>query len=144
MYALPLAVFSMFHFTSGAAMSGMIPSWLPGGVFWVYLTGAALLAAAVSIVIQKKVALATLLLGIMLLTFVLVLHLPGVLGGGEGLKPVCRCCSKTWLWPVQPFTFQVIQHNCIGSHRKGVINHYQLNKNYSTVMFFFSHCKLNS
>jgi hypothetical protein len=76
----------MFHFTSGAAMSGMIPSWLPGGVFWVYLTGAALLAAAVSIVIQKKVALATLLLGIMLLTFVLVLHLPGVLGGGEGAQ----------------------------------------------------------
>jgi hypothetical protein len=52
----------------------------------VYLTGAALLAAADSIVIQKKVALATLLRGIMWLTFGLVLHLPGVLGGGEGAQ----------------------------------------------------------
>ncbi len=85
-YALPMAVFGLFHFMNGSAMAGMIPSWLPGGVFWIYLTGAGLIAAAVSIIIQKKAALATLLLGIMLVIFVLVLHLPGALGGGDGAQ----------------------------------------------------------
>lgn len=85
-YALPMAVFGLFHFMNGSAMAGMIPSWLPGGVFWIYLTGAGLIAAAVSIIIQKKAALATLLLGIMLVIFVLVLHLPGALGDGDGAQ----------------------------------------------------------
>jgi uncharacterized membrane protein len=85
-YALPMAVFGLFHFMNGSRMAGMIPSWLPGGVFWVYVTGAGLLAAAVSIIIQKKAGLATLLLGIMLVIFVLVLHLPGAMAGGDGAQ----------------------------------------------------------
>jgi len=40
LYALPMAVFGIMHFMNGSAMSGMVP--IPGGVFWVYVTGAAL------------------------------------------------------------------------------------------------------
>ncbi len=64
------------------AMAGMVP--IPGGAIWVYLTGAALLAAEVAFVINKKVRLACGLLGIMLLIFILSIHLPGVLAGGDG------------------------------------------------------------
>ena len=56
-------------------MAGMVP--IPGGVIWVYLTGLALVLAAVSMIIKKKMALATMLLGIMLVIFALSIHLPG-------------------------------------------------------------------
>lgn len=59
-------------------MAGMIPSWLPGGVFWVYLTGLALIAASVSLLIEKMTRLAMLLLALMLAIFILTLHLPGI------------------------------------------------------------------
>jgi len=78
LYALPFAVFGLFHFMNASNMAGMVP--LPGGVFWVYFTGVALIAAAVSFVIRKKVRLAGILLGIMLIIFVLSIHLPGTLG----------------------------------------------------------------
>ncbi|MCH2450083.1 MAG: hypothetical protein MK198_08040 [Gracilimonas sp.] len=84
MYALPFAIFGLLHFMNANAMSGMVP--IPGGVFWVYLTGVALIGAATAIIIQQKVSIVALLLGIMLLIFVLSIHLPGVISGGEGMQ----------------------------------------------------------
>ena len=79
LYALPFGVFGILHFVNAGQMAGMVP--IPGGVFWVYLTGLAMLAACVSILIERKVRLATILLGILLLVFVLSIHLPAVVGG---------------------------------------------------------------
>ena len=36
--AIPMAIFGLFHFISGPAMAGMVPSAVPGGVLWFYLT----------------------------------------------------------------------------------------------------------
>lgn len=77
LFALPFAVFGIFHFMNASSMAGMVP--IPGGVFWIYFTGVALLAAAVSFAIGKKVTLAATLLGIMLIIFVLAIHLPGTI-----------------------------------------------------------------
>jgi uncharacterized membrane protein YphA (DoxX/SURF4 family) len=79
LYALPFAIFGLFHFMRGGQMAGMVP--IPGGVFWVYLTGIAMIAACVSIIIEKKARLACILLGVMLLIYVLSIHLPAVIGG---------------------------------------------------------------
>ena len=79
LYALPFGVFGLMHFMASSEMAGYVPSWIPGGVFWVYLTGLALLTACVSIIIQKEARLASLLLALMLAIFVLTLHLPGVM-----------------------------------------------------------------
>ena len=81
LYAIPFAIFGLFHFMNAEGMAGMVP--VPGGVFWVYLTGIAMLAAAVSIIIKKKSALATLLLGVLLIIYALSIQLPMVLGGNE-------------------------------------------------------------
>ncbi len=84
LYALPLVVFGLFHFMNAKDMAGMVP--IPGGVFWLYLTGAGLLGAAVAILIGKLDKLATALLGLMLLIFALSIHLPGVIeSGGENV-----------------------------------------------------------
>lgn len=80
--AIPMAIFGILHFMAADSMAGMVP--IPGGAIWVYVTGIALIAAAVSIIIQKKSRLAASLLAVMLLIFVLAIHLPGVLAGGDG------------------------------------------------------------
>ena len=80
-FAVPFAIFGMMHFMAAGDMAGMVPSWVPGGVFWVYLTGLALIAAAVSLIIKKKVFLAAELLALLLIVFVLTIHLPALLGG---------------------------------------------------------------
>lgn len=84
LFALPFAVFGIMHLMSGADMAGYVPGFIPGGAFWVYLTGLAHLAASISFIIEKYTRLAGILLGVMLLIFVLTIHLPGVLSGGEG------------------------------------------------------------
>ena len=75
-FAIPFGVFGLFHFMNASQMAGMVP--IPGGVIWVYITGVALLAACISIIIQKYTRWACLLLALMLIIFVLTLHLPGV------------------------------------------------------------------
>lgn len=93
LYALPLALFGLFHFMSASAMAGMVPSMFPYPEIWVILTGLALILAAVAILIGKKARLASLLLGVMLLVFAIMIHLPGFLNGdhsatGNFLKDV--------------------------------------------------------
>jgi len=78
LYAIPMALFGILHFMNASDMAGMVPSFIPGGVFWVYLTGLGLILAAVSIIIQKQTRLACLLLAGMLILFVLTIHIPGL------------------------------------------------------------------
>jgi len=81
LYAIPMVIFGLFHFLNASAMAGMVP--IPGGVFWIYLTGLSLILAGLSIIIQKVDEWSSFLLAVMLLVFVLTIHLPGVLAGGE-------------------------------------------------------------
>lgn len=83
LYAIPMAVFGILHFMMAGAMAGMVPSFVPGGVIWVYITGVALIAAAVAILINKHAVLAAQLLGVMLLIFALSIHLVAVMGGDQ-------------------------------------------------------------
>ena len=79
--AVPIVIFGILHFMAADAMAGMVP--LPGGAIWVYVTGIALIAAGVSIIIQKKARLASTLLAVLLLIFVFAIHLTGALAGGD-------------------------------------------------------------
>ncbi len=81
LFAVPMLIFGVFHFMGANDMAGMVP--LPGGVFWVYLTGAALIAAAISIFIGKLDKLAAVLLALMLLIFVFTIHLGGAMSGDQ-------------------------------------------------------------
>jgi uncharacterized membrane protein YphA (DoxX/SURF4 family) len=85
LYALPMAIFGIFHFMNAKGMAEMAPF---GGEVIVYITGVALIAAAVSIIIGKMDKLAALLLALFLLIIVLSVHLPGVMGGSEASMPM--------------------------------------------------------
>ncbi|AOP35298.1 DoxX family protein [Leptospira tipperaryensis] len=82
-YAVPFAIFGLFHFLSAPAMSGMVPSYIPFPVIWVYLIGLALIAAAVSIITGIKTHLATILLAVLLGIFIVLVHLPGAAAGNQ-------------------------------------------------------------
>src|ERR1700689_4917991 len=77
-YALPIAAFGAEHFVFRDAIVQMIPSYLPAPMFWVYLVGAGLIAAAFAIAIQQKVELAAVLLTVMFTIFELTIHIPNV------------------------------------------------------------------
>ena len=83
MFAVPFAIFGMMHFMAAGDMVGMVPAWVPGGVFWVYVTGMALMAAAISIISKKQIYLASVLLAILMGVFVMTIHLPAILGGDQ-------------------------------------------------------------
>lgn len=75
-----LAVFGAEHLAGANFIMQMVPAWIPGRLFWAYFVGFALFAAAISIVLMKYVRLSASLLGLMFVLFVLLIHLPNVVG----------------------------------------------------------------
>lgn len=82
-FAVPFLFFGLVHFMNAQNMGGMIPEYIPGGAFWVYLTGVAHILAAIAILVKKWVKIATILLAVMLIIFALTIHLPGFLEGNQ-------------------------------------------------------------
>lgn len=74
LYAVPFAVFGIFHFMNANDMAGMAF----GSSILVYLTGACLIAATVSILIGKYDKLATVLLSVFLLLTAFLVHAAGI------------------------------------------------------------------
>lgn len=67
------------HFIYVNFVVRLIPSWIPGQVFWVYFTAIALIAGGIGICIKSTRQKAGLLTGLMILSWVILLHLPRVL-----------------------------------------------------------------
>jgi putative oxidoreductase len=80
-YALVIIVFGITHFANTEEMRAYVPAFVPGGGVWVYITGAALIASGIAIIINKQTRLAGILLAILLLSFALTIHLPKLING---------------------------------------------------------------
>ena len=78
-FAIPLAVFGALHLSSPGFVLPIVPPFVPARMFWVYLVGGALIAAALSISTNIGVRWSGLLFGIMMFLFVAMIHLPGAL-----------------------------------------------------------------
>jgi uncharacterized membrane protein len=77
-FAMPMGVFGTEHLVAASDMAQAVPSWMPAHLFWAYLVGVALIAAALSIILNKHARLAATLLGSMLLVFVALIHIPNI------------------------------------------------------------------
>jgi uncharacterized membrane protein len=75
-FAMAMAIFGMDHLVAAKAVSTVVPSWIPGQLFWAYFVGVALIAAALSLATQIQSRLASALLGIKIFLFVLLIHIP--------------------------------------------------------------------
>jgi len=75
-----LAAFLMLcgieHFIYVELVARMVPSWIPGHLFWAYFTGVALIAGAVGICVPLTSRLAAALSGLMIFLWVVLLHIP--------------------------------------------------------------------
>lgn len=83
LFGFSLPVFGILHFIYLDYVAGAIPAWIPGHVFWAYLTGVAHIAAGVSIITNILARLAAILLGWMFGLWVLLLHIPRAVAGSH-------------------------------------------------------------
>lgn len=79
LFAVPFAGFGILHLVRTDMFVGMVPSFIPGGAFWVYLLGVGMLFAASSFVTGVWVRQAALGIVVMLLIFITTLWLPRLL-----------------------------------------------------------------
>ncbi|MGC4100599.1 hypothetical protein [Ferruginibacter sp.] len=80
-YALSIGTFGVLHFMNAEEMKSGVPDYIPGGIVWIYITGACLILAAIAIIINKATRLACYLLAAMLLIFVFTIHLKHLMNG---------------------------------------------------------------
>ena len=78
-FAIGMAIFGADHLVAAKFVATIVPSWIPGHLFWTYFVGFALLAAALSLATSIRWRLAAALLGIMIFIFVLTIHIANLL-----------------------------------------------------------------
>jgi len=78
-----LFVFGVFHFIHPHDLLVFVPSFIPGGIIWVYFVGAAFILVALSFLTNKMVKLAGYVLAVLLIIFVLSIHLPNYMNAGD-------------------------------------------------------------
>lgn len=77
-FAIPLAAFGAEHLSAANFIKDGVPPYIPWHLFWAYFVGFALIAASLSIAAKIEVRWSGLLFGLMIFSFVAMLHLPRV------------------------------------------------------------------
>ena len=77
-YALVIGFFGVNHFLNGTGLQKQMPRFVPYSIFWIYLTGVLLIAAAVALLINKYVRVVGILLAIFLILIVVTVHIPAM------------------------------------------------------------------
>jgi len=78
LFGISMIIFGIQHFLYAAYIATLIPSWIPGHLFFVYFTGCAFIACGISVITGVKGSLGGLGMGVMFLLWVLCLHGPRV------------------------------------------------------------------
>ncbi|RMB63512.1 DoxX family protein [Dokdonia sinensis] len=81
LFILPFAVFGFLHFGPTEFTIDYIPDYLPFKVFWIYFSGACLIAFSFSAAFAKADKLAAVLLALELIIFVVMIHIPKAVEG---------------------------------------------------------------
>ena len=79
LFAVPFGIIGINHFFVIDFFKGMLTSFIPGGGFTIVFTGVLLVAASISIILKKYVAIACWLLAILLGLFILTIHIPNII-----------------------------------------------------------------
>ncbi len=79
LFALTIISFAGDHYLYAKEAADYVPSWIPFHLFWIYFTGAALFASGLAIILKIKSRLAATLLGSMILTWFIILHIPRII-----------------------------------------------------------------
>jgi len=67
------------HFLFTASIATLVPTWIPGALFWTYFAAVALIAGGVGMNLPPSGRLAATLVGAMIFTWLIILHIPRAL-----------------------------------------------------------------
>jgi putative oxidoreductase len=81
MFALTFVMGGLLHVTGPQYAAGQVPRIFGAPIFWVYVTGIAQLAFALSILLRRYDRLASLLLFLMMCIFIATIHVPRAAAG---------------------------------------------------------------
>jgi uncharacterized membrane protein YphA (DoxX/SURF4 family) len=79
-FGVSLPIFGMSHWEYAQFTADMIPAFIPAHLFWAYFTGAGHFAAGIAMLTNVCARLAAILFAVMVSGFVLLLHVPRVIG----------------------------------------------------------------
>jgi uncharacterized membrane protein YphA (DoxX/SURF4 family) len=79
-FGVSLPIFGLSHWAYPQFTADMIPAFIPAHLFWAYFTGGCHIAAGIAIVTNVLARFAAVLFAVMVSGFVLLLHLPRVIG----------------------------------------------------------------
>ncbi|HEV7487725.1 MAG TPA: hypothetical protein VGQ65_18815 [Thermoanaerobaculia bacterium] len=71
-----LAYCGVTHFPYARYVANLIPPWIPAHMFWTYVAAVALIAGGIGVVVPRTARLAATLSGIMLFSWVFLVHIP--------------------------------------------------------------------
>jgi putative oxidoreductase len=83
LFALPFGIIGLNHFLMTDLFLGLMTSFIPGGAYTVLLTGVLLIAACITIIINKYIQVACFCLAALLLIFILCIHIPNLIDGNN-------------------------------------------------------------
>jgi uncharacterized membrane protein len=78
LFALPFGILGLNHFFMKSFYLGMVSTFIPGSGFGILLVGAVLIAASVSILLNKMVKQACWTLSVLLFLFIVTIHIPNL------------------------------------------------------------------
>jgi hypothetical protein len=79
LFSVTIISFGIDHYLYAKEVADYVPSWVPAHLSWIYFTGTALLGSGLVIILKIKPSLAATLLGAMIFSWVIILHLPRVI-----------------------------------------------------------------
>jgi hypothetical protein len=84
--AISLLVFAAQHVIYDELSANIIKPWMPWRMLWVYVAAAGFVATALAILTNRLARLATVLLSVQFLLFVLLIHVPDVIAGANRMR----------------------------------------------------------
>lgn len=78
--------FGIDHYLYAAGISMLVPSWIPGAMFWTYFAGTALICSGIVIILRVQLKLTALLLSLMIFLWFIFLHIPRAIADPYSLQ----------------------------------------------------------
>jgi len=85
-FSITMTLYGVAHFLYTQPISTLVPNWISGHMFWTYFAGVALICSGVAIVLRIKLPIIATLLGIMILIWLIIIHIPSVIRDPFGNK----------------------------------------------------------
>jgi len=79
LFMVPFLMIGLHHFMMADQMATMIPSWMPGSLVMVYVSGLCFIAGAVAVITGIQTRLASILLAVLLLIVVALIQFPAMM-----------------------------------------------------------------